>query len=326
VEDCRETLASVLSVEARDVVFTSGGTEANNLALRSAPALVTSRIEHPSVVRVAEHLEQQGTPVRWLSVPASGRLQPATVAEALASLPQGAVIALMAVNHETGVLQPIAEVAQLAHAAGARLHVDAVQALGRVPLDGLQAADSVTVTAHKLRGPKGLGALAFRPGRPPRPVLLGGAQERGLRPGTVDAVAAAGFRAALLRVAESQQRYAALEPLRDRLERALAAHAEVNGTAARAPHVSNLSFAGQRGDELVAALDLAGVRVASGSACSAGTTEPSAVVLAMHGKERASGAVRVSLGEATSREHVERAIAAFIRVLASTDAARSSDA
>jgi len=224
------------------------------------------------------------------------------------------------------VLQPIAEVAAVTRALGAHLHVDAVQAVGRLELTPLAGVDSLAVASHKLRGPKGIGLLAFRPGRSPVPLLLGGAQERGLRPGTVDAVAAAGFRAALQRVEESRGRYQALEPLRDELERALAQYAIVNGLqAARAPHVSNLSFAGSRGDELVAALDLEGVRVSSGSACSAGTTEPSAVITAMLGRERAESAVRISLGEDTARSQVEYAIAAFLRILASASLGRSSD-
>jgi cysteine desulfurase len=316
VEDARETVGSALGVDARDVIFTSGGTEANNLALRGAKALVTSRLEHPSVVRVAEHLEAGGVPVRWLPVPPSGRIEPGDVERALSEMEPGAVVALMAVNHETGVIQPVSEVAALVSARGGHLHVDAVQAVGRLELDALAGAHSLAVTAHKVRGPKGIGALAFRAGRAPRPLLLGGAQERGLRPGTVDAVAAAGFRAAVQRLGESRRRYEALAPLRDELERALSARALVNGgDAPRAPHVSNLSFTGQRGDELVAALDLQGVRVSSGSACSAGTTEPSTVISAMLGRERASGAVRVSLGEDSDREQLEYAIAAFVRVL-----------
>ena len=326
VEDCRETAASVLRVDPRDVVFTSGGTEANNLALRAAPALVTSRIEHPSVVRVAEHLEGRGVPVRWLPVPPSGRLEPAEVERALAGLERGAFVALMAVNHETGVIQPVAEVAAVTRALGAHLHVDAVQAVGRLDLAGLTGADSLAVASHKLRGPKGIGLLAFRAGRSPVPLLLGGAQERGLRPGTVDAIAAAGFRAALERAEESRAHYQALAPLRDELERGLAAHALVNGLqTGRAAHVSNLSFSGCRGDELVAALDLEGVRVSSGSACSAGTTEPSVVISAMLGRERATSAVRISLGEDTGAAQVEYAIAAFLRVLSSGGALRSSD-
>ena len=183
----------------------------------------------------------------------------------------------------------------------------------------LDGADTRSLAGHKLRGPKGIGALIARPGLKLAPVLLGGAQERGLRPGTIDPVAAAGLAVAAEHARGSLPRYAALAPLRDALERALLAlagrRARVNGHGARAPHVTNVSFEGWSGPELVAALDLEGVSVSSGSACSAGTIEPSPVVTAMLGAERARSAVRISLGEDTSAADVERALGAFERVL-----------
>jgi cysteine desulfurase len=301
VEELREALARALGVHARDVVLTSGGTEANNLALAQAPGLVTSRLEHPSVVRVADALAASGRPVRWLSVSPGGRLDSAELREACRDMPAGSWVAVQAANHETGVLQPIAELALPVHEAGLRFHVDAVQAFGKVDCSALAAADSIAIASHKIRGPKGIGALAFR-GRAPKPLLLGGTQERGLRPGTVDAVAAAGFRAALRLAAEGPARWGRLAVLRDALEAALTPLAVVNGSAPRLPHVSNLSFSGQRGDELVAALDLYGVSVSSGSACAAGTAEASPVITAMGGRERALGALRISFGDATPPE------------------------
>lgn len=318
VETAREALAALVGAHPRDVIFTSGGTEANNLALHRAPALVTSRLEHPSVTRVAESLQAAGRPVAWLPVPSSGRLEPAALREALAGLGvAGAVVAVAAANHETGVLQPIAGLAEVARASGARLHVDAVQVVGKVGLEELVLADTFSVAAHKLRGPKGIGALVHRPERAPLPLLLGGSQERGRRPGTVDPVAAAGFRAALLWAARWPERAPRAAALRDELEQALVAlGGQVNGAEApRLPHVTNVSFPGRAGDELVAALDLLGVAVSSGSACSAGTTEASPVISAMLGVERARGAVRVSLGDATTRDDVKRALAAFTRAL-----------
>ncbi len=314
VEELREALASLLSVDARDVILTSGGTEANNLALARAPALVTSRLEHPSVVRVAESLAASGRSVHWLPVPAAGRLR-AQDFEALAStLPAGAVLAVQAANHETGVLHPLEQLVDAAHARGLRVHVDAVQTFGKLTVPGLERADSISVAAHKVRGPKGIGALAFR-GRAPEPLLLGGAQERGLRPGTVDAVAAAGFHAAL-RCLSPAAEWARLGALRDRFEAALLpAGAVRNGDALRLAHVSNLSFPGLLADELVAALDLHGVRVSSGSACAAGTAEPSPVISAMVGIERARSALRVSLGPSIGTEHLEQAIGLFFQVL-----------
>jgi cysteine desulfurase len=315
VEDTREKLAEICAVHAREVLFTSGGTEANNLALASAAGLAVSRLEHPSVTRVAEQLAERGIPVEWVEVPASGRLEPDAYRRAMERLPAGSTAVLMAANHETGVLQPLEEVALVAHSMGATLHVDAVQALGKLAPETWRFADSLAIAAHKIRGPKGIGALAFR-GKPPRPLLLGGSQERGLRPGTVDPVAAAGFLAALEHAAQGPTRYARLSTLRDDFERAFSAVAQVNGAAvARLPHVSNLSFQGASGDELVAALDLLGVCVSSGSACSAGTTEASRVITAMLGRERARSAIRVSLGEDTTEHEIRATKAALGRAL-----------
>ncbi|MET0795204.1 MAG: cysteine desulfurase family protein [Polyangiaceae bacterium] len=316
VEDARERLAELCAVQARDVLFTSGGTEANNLALSGAVGLALSRLEHPSVTRVGERLEARGVPVVWVEVPPGGRLDPDAYRTALERLPRGSVAALMAANHETGVLQPLEEVALIAHGLGATLHVDAVQALGKLPPETWRFADSLSVAAHKIRGPKGIGALAFRGAKAPQPVLVGGSQERGLRPGTVDPIAAAGFLAALEQATQGPARYAKLQSLRDDFEGAFSATAELNGQPGpRLPHVSNLSFPGTSGDELVAALDLLGVCISSGSACSAGTTEASPIITAMLGRERAKSAVRVSLGEATTNSEIQAAKAAFQRAL-----------
>jgi cysteine desulfurase len=317
VETAREEVARLVGAEPRDVLFTSGGTEANNLALHRASALVTSQLEHPSVTRVAEALESAGRPVRWLSVPPSGRLEPAAVGDALATLPAGAVVAVAAANHETGVIQPIAAIAEVVRGAGARLHVDAVQAVGKLGAEAWAGADTVTLAAHKIRGPKGIGALVHRPERAPQPLLLGGGQERGRRPGTVDAAAAEGFRVAAQWARGQVGQRDSVRSLRDRLEQRLVALGGlVNGEPAfRLEHVTNVSFGSRAGDELVAALDLLGVSVSSGSACSAGTTEPSKIIGAMLGLERARAAVRVSLGDATSERDLELAVEAFERAL-----------
>jgi cysteine desulfurase len=317
VEDARGAVGRLVGRHERDVIFTSGGTEANNLALAGARALVTSRVEHPSIVRVAEAAEGRGIPLRWVRVGEDGLVEPDAVAEALAELEPGAVVAVSAVNHETGVIAPVAAIAGVALRAGARLHVDAVQAIGRLPPVVWQWGTTLSVAAHKLRGPKGVGALVSEPGYVPAPVLRGGSQERGLRPGTVDAVSLAGFRVAAERAVDGPERYAALEPLRARIEHELAAVARVNGGgAARAPHVTNLSFEGSRGDELAAALDLEGISVSSGSACSAGTAEPSPVIRAMLGVERARSALRVSLGEESSAADVARLLEVLPALLA----------
>ena len=316
VDDARALVAELAGRDPREVIFTGGGTEANNLALSGSGTLVTSRLEHPSVTRVAEEHERGGGDVRWVPVGSNGAVPPEGVEVALSGTVR-ATVAVAAVNHETGVIQPLAAIAEVTRRAGARLHVDAVQAAGRLEPALWRYGDTLALAAHKLRGPKGIGALAVAPGWVPRPVLRGGAQERGFRPGTQDAVAAAGFGAAITRLGESVRRYAALRTERDALERALADVALVNGAEAqRAPHVSSLVVTGRRSAELAAALDLEGVRVSSGSACTAGTSEPSAVIEAMHGTERALATLRVSLGEETTAAEVAGFLEALRRVLA----------
>ena len=312
IEVARRALGSLLGVNARDVVFTSGGTEANNMALLGAPALVTSRLEHPSVTRTAELLAET-IPVIWLAATPSGLIDPEQVLEVLPKLPMGTVVAIQATNHETGAIQPISELALAVHRHGAWLHVDAVQAAGRLPPAAWRHGDSFCLAAHKLGGPKGIGALAWRIPRPaPKAALLGGNQERGLRPGTQNAVLAAGFRAAIEHAWSGPERQPRLGLLRDRMERELAEWSHPNLTHAnRQAHVSSLHVPGWRADELVAALDLEGICISGGAACSAGSAEPSAVVTAMLGRERARGSVRVSLGETNTTADIDRAIDAF---------------
>lgn len=324
IEGVREQLAELLRLHSRDVLFCGSGTEANNLALRAASALVVSRLDHPSIVRVAEELQGGGLPVAWVPVPESGQLDPTQVERSMAAIPEGtqALVALTLANHETGVVQDVVAIADVVHRRGARLHVDAAQALGKLAAVPWEAFDSCTLVAHKIRGPQGVAALAWR-GRAPAPVLLGGSQERGLRPGTLSAPLVAGFGAALSRL--DPARYAALGPLRDGLEQTLAPYGMINGTtAARLPHVSNLSFPGWTGERLVAALDVRGICVSTGSACRVGTAEPSAAVTAMLGLERAKGAVRISLGEDTTAAQVERAMAVWVPLLTPRSSSASS--
>jgi cysteine desulfurase len=224
----------------------------------------------------------------------------------------------MAVNHETGIIQPLENIVEIVHRAGAWLHVDAVQALGKLSPSSWKYWDSVSLGAHKIRGPKGIGALAWKCGRPvPKPILIGGAQERGLRAGTVDPVNVAGFGAALQRVEQGPTNCARLAPLRDKIESALGPKVERNtaGDATRLGHVASLFVQGWSAEELVAALDLEGVCISSGSACAAGTAEISPVLTAMLGTERARSSVRVSLGETTTDADIQQAIGAFQLVL-----------
>jgi len=330
VEDAREAVAKLAKSDPRDVVFTSGGTEANNLALRSAFAggppgegrdrsvLVTSRLEHPSVAKVAEALEREGRArVRWLRVLPQGTIDLEDLERALA---EGGVrlVALMAVNAETGVVQPVREAIDMAHRAGALVHIDTVQTFGRAA-GVLESADTRSLAAHKMRGPKGVGALVTRPGHPITPVLLGGSQERGIRPGTVDPVTAAGLGAAARHALSSPARWSALSSLRDTLEqgvRSLYPRARVNGAAGpRVPHVASIAFPGWSSPELVAALDLEGIAASGGSACSAGTAEPSGVLLAMGDEEAATSSIRFSLGEDTTPAEIDAALTACRKVL-----------
>jgi cysteine desulfurase len=326
VEDAREAVAKLAKSDPRDVVLTSGGTEANNLALRSAfaggpdpkPVLVTSRLEHPSVAKVAEALEREGRArVRWLRVLPQGTVDLEDLERALA---EGGVrlVALMAVNAETGVTQPVREAIDMAHRAGALVHIDTVQTFGRAA-DVLEDADTRSLAAHKMRGPKGVGALVTRPGHPITPVLLGGSQERGIRPGTVDPVTAAGLGAAARHALSSPARWSALSSLRDTLEHGLRSfypRARVNGASGpRVPHVTSVAFPGWSSPELVAALDLEGIAASGGSACSAGTAEPSGVLLAMGDEEAATSSIRFSLGEDTTSAEIDAALVASRTVL-----------
>jgi cysteine desulfurase len=325
IEQVRANLASSFHVHPRDVLFTSGGTEANNLALSDAPAVVTSRLEHPSVTRAAEALQRQGRPVHWLHVNANGALDLEELEAALGCSSAGCIVAIQAGNQETGILQPLEAIASVTARRGAFLHVDAVQVAGKLPPSQWLHGDSFAIAAHKLRGPKGIGALLWRCGRPaPKPLLRGGSQQRGFRPGTLDPISILGFGAAWARLRDGSPELPRLQGLRDRLERKWSRYGESNVTDSsedlaaggrRLGHVLSLFVPSWRGEELVAALDLEGVCVSSGSACSAGTAEPSPVITAMLGAQRAERTIRISLGETTTDADVELAIHAFERVI-----------
>lgn len=325
VEAARQAVADLAGVDPRDVLLVSGGTEANNLALRSHvrrvknAVLVTSELEHPSVAKTAAALAAEGVcRVIWLRAEANGQIALADLEAALQHLGPEALVAVQAINHETGVVQPLGEVFRLARAREARVHVDAVQAFGRTR-DTWIEADTRALAGHKLRGPKGIGALLLRPGGTVLPSMHGGSQERGLRAGTVDPAACAGLAVAARHALEGPDRYARLVPLRDRLQDALvqlAPGSRIAGLEApRAPHVVSWVLPGVVGPELVAALSLEGLSVSAGSACSAGTVEPSPVLSAMYGPALGRSAVRFSLGEGTAAGDVDAALAVVARVL-----------
>jgi cysteine desulfurase len=324
VEDARAEVAALVGADARDVLFTGGGTEANNLALRSAFAeaagtILTSRLEHPSVAKVAEALEREGRArVRWLAVTRDGRVSVDDLERALDAEKDARLLSLQAVNAEHGVVQPLAEAIARAKAKNVAVHVDAIQALGKLQNTPSGGADFVSIAAHKMRGPKGIGALVTREGAKVHPVLLGGSQERGLRPGTVDPALAAGFGAAAAHARRAHEAWARVAPLRDALEQRLETLGlvVVGKGAPRVPHVTCVVAPGWIGAELVAALDLEGVSASSGSACSAGTIEPSPVLAATIGEADAARGLRLSLGPDTTHDEIEAIFSAVSKVLA----------
>jgi cysteine desulfurase len=307
VETAREQVAALVGAASRDVVFTSGGTEANMLALSPAlgDTLLVSTIEHPSVRSGGRFGVAEDIPV----TPA-GVVDLAALQRLLAGRSRP-LVSVMLANNETGVIQPVAEVAAIVHAAGGLLHVDAVQGPGRIPCD-FQAlgADLMTLSSHKIGGPQGVGALIKRDGLLLDPQIKGGGQERGARAGTENVAGIAGFGAAAEAVRQGWVGEAArMAVLRDRFEagiKAVAPQAVIFGQeAARLPNTTLFSVANMKAETTVIAFDLEGVAVSSGSACSSGKVAPSHVLAAMAvAPELARGAIRVSLGHATSDEDV----------------------
>jgi cysteine desulfurase len=320
LEAARRTIAAAVGAEPRHVVFTSGGTESNNLAILGAvpePAgahLVVSPIEHASVLEPVRELERRGAAVTWLPVDAVGRIAPSDLRAALRA--ETALVAVGWANNEIGTVQPIGELAAICAAARVPLHVDAAQALGKLAVR-LDAIPLCAISAHKLGGPVGIGALIVRDGVPLAPLLRGGPQERGRRAGTESVAAAVGFAAA---VAHRDMAEDAAVPLREHLWEGLAAIAGMRRYSPAAgclPNTLNVGCEGVRGDVLVAALDLEGVAVSVGSACAAGAGEPSHVLRALgYGDAEARAAVRFSIGRDTTGADIATAIGAVRRVIA----------
>ena len=322
VEDARESLSEMLGAEtsgmqADQLLFTSGGTEANNLALLGLAGeppgrVIISSIEHPSVIGAAEVLQKRGFDVQRLPVAGNGE----TVVEALPELidSQTRLVSVMAANNETGVLQPIERIAEICEEHRVLFHTDAVQVAGKSPLHFRQHnIAAMSLAAHKFHGPRGVGALLIRWGVSLQPLLVGGFQQGGLRPGTESPALAVGMETALrLWKKEADSREQRMRTLRDLLESRLLngwPDLFINGlNAPRLPHTSNVSFPGLDRQALVIALDLAGVACSAGSACASGSSEPSPTLLAMGlSPEIVAGALRFSLGAGTSEEEIQNA-------------------
>ncbi len=323
VERARESLASLVGCRASEIVFTSGGTEGDNLAIfglvnfgLSNPGqhVITSAIEHDAVLNSCKHLEAVGCEVTYVPVDGRGQVDPDDVRRALR--PNTRLITIMMANNETGVLQPVEEIGKVAADADAYFHTDAVQAAGKVVIDVRRIdCDLLSMSGHKMHAPQGVGALYVRKGTGLHPMLHGGSHERSRRAGTenVPGIVALGKAAELAREAFARGDLDRMSGLRDRLEQTILGEVEATGvngqSAPRVPNTTSVHFDGSDGEALVIALDLKGLAVSTGAACSSGAIEPSHVLIAMGLRpEQARGSLRFSLGKQSTSEDVEFAL------------------
>ena len=323
VERARESLASLVGCRASEIVFTSGGTEGDNLAIfglvnfgLSNPGqhVITSAIEHHAVLNSCKHLEAVGCEVTYVPVDGRGQVDPDDVRRALR--PNTRLITIMMANNETGVLQPVEEIGKVAADADAYFHTDAVQAAGKVVIDVRRiGCDLLSMSGHKMHAPQGVGALYVRKGTGLHPMLHGGSHERSRRAGTenVPGIVALGKAAELARKAFARGDLDRMSGLRDRLEQTILGEVEATGvngqSAPRVPNTTSVHFDGSDGEALVIALDLKGLAVSTGAACSSGAIEPSHVLIAMGLRpEQARGSLRFSLGKQSTSEDVEFAL------------------
>ena len=331
LDEARERVARCFGAAPDEICFTSGGTEGDNLAvlggwrtLRTTgkTAIVSSPIEHKAVLQSVHQAAKEGAEERLLTVDLSGTVN---LGDARTKITGGdtALCSVMWINNETGVIQPIEELAQLTKAAGATFHTDAVQAFGKIDIDARKVPfDFVSVSGHKIGAPKGIGALYIRRGTPLEPLFFGGSQDRGRRPGTENVAAVVGLaRAMELAVEEREAHCTSLAHMRERLEAVLLARipdAVIHGRdARRAPHVLNISVPGTDSESMLMALDLAGVACASGSACQSGAVMPSHVLSAMGVRaDIANAAVRMSLGSLTTERCIDRVADLFPALIA----------
>jgi cysteine desulfurase len=322
VDAARDNVAALIGAKAAEVVFTSGGTEADNLALfgavmasdQSRKHVITTAIEHHAVLNAAQALEKQGIDVTYVSVGSGGVVDPQDIRRELRL--ETILISVMHANNELGTIQPIEEIGRIAAEADVYFHCDAVQSAGKMPLDvNRLGVDLLSVSAHKIYGPKGIGALYVRSGTPLAPQFHGGHHERDRRPGTENVPGIVGFgKAAELAKMNCETAAARVAVLRDRLEAMLTGSlrsVRVNGDRGRRiANTTNLAFAGAGGEALVIALDLQGISCSTGAACSSGAVEPSHVLLAIGlTADEARSSLRFSLGRATTSDEIDRAMA-----------------
>jgi cysteine desulfurase len=323
----REQVAGLLSCQPSEVVFTSGGTEGDNLALKGMASagdhIIISAIEHSAVLATCAWLERNGCTVTRVGVTGDGQVDPDEVRRALRSNTR--LISVMMANNETGVLQPVQEIGRIATEADIWFHTDAVQAAGKEPISvNSIGCDLLTISAHKIHGPQGTGALFVRRGTPLRPLLHGGHQEKNRRPGTenVAGIVGLGVAATLATAGLLDGSIARVAHLRDQLEDAVVSdvpQTKINGQRARrVPNTSNILFEHVSGDSLVLALDALGFAVSRGAACTAGEADPSSVLMAMGlNGEQSRSSLRFSLGKQNTPDEVNRLIAALPAAVAS---------
>ncbi|MGA7694981.1 MAG: cysteine desulfurase family protein [Candidatus Sulfotelmatobacter sp.] len=319
VEHARDSVASLLGCRPSEIVFTSGGTEADNLAIAGLASagdhIITSSIEHHAVLHACRHLEETGCEVTYLPVDGRSLVDPEYVRRALR--PNTKLISIMMANNETGVLQPVEEIGKIAAEADVYFHTDAVQAAGKVPIDVTRiGCTALSISGHKIHAPQGVGALYVRKGTHLQPLFYGGRHERSRRAGTenVPGIVALGKAAELVIQGFERGDDKKMSALRDRLQQGILAQVEdagVNGDGApRVPNTTNIYFDHIEGESMVIALDLKGLAVSSGSACSSGATEPSHVLMAMGLQSgRAHASIRVSLGKQNTAEDIDLAVA-----------------
>ena len=326
VERARDSVASLLCCRAAEIVFTSGGTEGDNLAITGLTSpgdhIITPSIEHHAVLFTCKHLEETGCDVTYVPVDGRGLVDPADVRRALR--PNTTLVSIMMANNETGVLEPVEEIGRIAAEADIKFHTDAVQAVGKVPIDVARiGCDALSISGHKMHAPQGVGALYVRRGTRLQPLFYGGRHERSRRAGTenVPGIVALGKAAELAMQAFERGDDQKMSASRDRLQQGILAQVEdagVNGAAApRVPNTTNIYFDHIEGESMVISLDLKGLAVSTGAACSSGAIEPSHVLTAMGLRsDRARSSIRFSLGKQNTAEDIDIALALVLETVA----------